>query len=125
MTQRKIRFILDSVKNTKTFESLFERLIDCPVALFEAPPKALGSSRVRDQEFIDDERIEPKSSETLVLQNETEELLQWTKAKLDLRKLPTYYLMLSKFRLSMLVGLSFYLWNTGIITGFSKSVLRF
>jgi hypothetical protein len=111
LTQRKIKFILDSVKNTKTFESLFERLIDCPVALFEAPPKVVGSSRVRDQEFIDEERIrlEPKRSETLVLQtqNETEELLQWTKTKLDFRKLPTYYLMLSKFRLSMLVGLPF------------------
>ena len=107
MTQRKIKFILDSVKNTKTFESLFQRLIDCPVALFEAPPKAVGSSRVRDHEFIDDVKInpDPKSSETLVLQgqNDSEDLLQWTKTKLDVRKLPTYYLMLSKFRLSMLV----------------------
>jgi len=110
LTQRKIKFILDAVKQTKTFEGLFERLIECPVALFEVPAKASGSNRVRDQEFIDEEKVRIRSAtdptNSLVLKakiDSDEELLQWTKTKLDLRKLPTYYMMLSKFRLTMLV----------------------
>ena len=110
LTQRKIKFILDSVKQTKTFEGLFERLIECPVALFEVPAKASGSNRVHDHEFIDEEKVRTRSAtdptSSLVLKakmDSDEELLQWTKTKLDLRKLPTYYMMLSKFRLTMLV----------------------
>jgi hypothetical protein len=101
------------VKQTKTFEGLFERLIECPVALFEVPAKASGSNRIKDHEFIDEEKVRIRSDPTssLVLKakiDADEELLQWTKTKLDLRKLPTYYMMLSKFRLTMLVSLYTY-----------------
>lgn len=110
LTHKKLKFILEAVQHTKTFESLSERLKECPLALFEAPPKAVGVDYVRDHLFADEEQIsnDGQKSDGLVLKKEAsaakgDDLLHWTSAKLDLRKLPTYYMMLSKFRLTLLV----------------------
>lgn len=106
LTQNKIKFILEAVRHTKTFESLAEKLQECPGPLFETPPKAIGVDYVRDHLFADEEKIRVKS-DGVVLQptktSEDGELLHWTSTKLDLRRLPTYYMMLSKFRLTLLV----------------------
>ena len=116
LTQKKVKFILEAVQHTKTFESLSERLKECPSALFETPPKAVGVDYVRDHLFVDEEHISnnARKSDGLVLKEssvtEADDLLHWTSVKLDLRKLPTYYMMLSKFRLTLLVNI-FYIVN--------------
>jgi hypothetical protein len=107
ITQTKINFIVEAVQHTKTYESLAERLKECPVALFETPPKAIGVDYVRDHMFTDEEKILTKS-DIVRLQKKSGvtddgDLLHWMSTKLDLNKLPTYYMMLSKFRLTLLV----------------------
>ena len=110
LTQNKIKFILDQVRRNKTFDSLSEKLQECPGPLFESPPKAIGIDYVRDHLFADEEKIKAKS-DGVVLQppkssaSEDGDLLHWASTKLDLRRLPTYYMMLSKFRLTLLVNL--------------------
>lgn len=105
LTQKKIKFILDAVKQTRTFEGLFERLNIGQQALFETSPKATLGNRVKDYEFKDTESVVGQKEAPCIIEKVDDvELLQWTSTKLDIRKLGTYYMMLSKFRLTLLVS---------------------
>ena len=56
---------------------------------------------------LDEEKVEKRRSTAAtvrIVKNEEAELLQWADTKLDLRRLPSYYLMLSKSRLTLLVS---------------------
>lgn len=105
LTRKKIKYIQDAVKQTKTFDMLTEKLKKQPDPLQAPTPKVVSERSVfLDSDF---EVIQPKKEEIGHLnmaKYETE--LEWAKMKLDLSKLPQHYMMLSKSRLTLMVCLT-------------------
>ena len=108
LTSEKIKFIQSAVKTSHTFKQLTEALEKQkqPEPL-NAPPTAVTTQK---SVFVDSdfEVIKPESSSSAnklsLAKYETE--LEWASSKLDLSKLPSHYLMLSKSRLTLLVCLT-------------------
>ncbi len=93
-TTKKVKFILEAVKKAPTYERLVEALSERPTATRFDPPT-----------IINDENVSEASSRTVHIETDEEaELLQWSSTELDVKKLPSYYMMLSKSRLTLLVS---------------------
>ena len=106
LTQRKIKFVLKMVKKSKSFESLVSNLKEKPEPLFSPPVTPSNSSGMRESIFVDEEVIRNvgnKQNEIHLTTDESADLLKWSDTKLNVRKLPTYYMMLAKSRLTLLV----------------------
>jgi len=104
LTMRKIQFIQDAVNKTETIKQLKEALKKQPEAL-HAPVTANTTPR---SVFIDSdfEVIKEKTSEGKLSLKKYETQLEWSSSKVDLSKLVSQYLMLSKSRLTLLVCLT-------------------
>jgi len=108
LTQRKIKYILDAVKHTKTFEKLSENLkkqpepvlANAPIAPVTSTGKVKTPSVFLDSDF---EVIKPVRPLVRIPRSLEGELLEWQTSKLDVRKLPAFYLQLAKSRLTLLV----------------------
>ncbi len=106
---RRVKMVVDAVAKTKTVEAMIARLKEKQTQpqqpLFEAgKPKTvlrLSHALASDDETVPERRSAARP--TRLHQDDDAELLQWTDAKLDLRSLPSSYLMLSKSRLTLLV----------------------
>lgn len=98
------------VKHSKTYETLVERLKEPPAGLFEPAVKA-DRSPVPPTIFVDEEKISPdilrSGPPALALKLPTDQAaldrLGFVPVRLNVRQLPTYYMMLSKSRLTLLV----------------------
>jgi len=100
LTQKKIKYIQDAVKHSKTFEKLQDS--------FRKKPDPPFSQKVTEGEekrsvFTDSdfENIRTESVQGLQIKDEID--LEWSTTKLDLASLPKHYLTLSKARLTLLV----------------------
>jgi hypothetical protein len=108
---RRAKAVMDAVAKTKSYATLVELLKEKPQPLFESPvqttsgPSAAAASQVNMSNMFVLEDEEKRKGLKLE-KDEEAELLQWTDTQLDLRRLPAYYLMLSKSRLTLLVTIT-------------------
>lgn len=100
LSHQKIQFVLNAVKHTKTYEALSERLSQPHSVAYEPPLLAPSPVVVNGEETVEGR---DDQSRLVHLENAEVTQIQWSDMRLDLRKLPTYYLMLSKSRLTALV----------------------
>jgi len=105
LTQQKVKYIQEAVRQTKTLEMLKEKLKKQPEPILTPKSKVTSERSVfMDSDF---EIIHPKekdSGKLSLAKYETE--LEWSISKIELSKLPQHYLMLSKSRLTLLVCLT-------------------
>lgn len=103
LNHRKIKYILDAVKQTKTFEKLSENLKKKPDPVLSpatSEGKIITPSVFHDSDF---EVIKPARPQVRIPRSFEGEQLEWQTTQLDLRKLPSFYMMLAKSRLTLLV----------------------
>jgi len=105
LTRKKIKYIQDAVKQTKTFDMFSEKLKKQPDPLQSPTPKVESERSVfLDSDFeVIHQRKEGRGHLSMA-KYETE--LEWAKMKLNLSKLPQHYMMLSKSRLTLMVCLT-------------------
>jgi protoheme IX farnesyltransferase len=107
LTQQKVQYIVDAVRQTQTMEKLAERLRRQPEPL-QAP--ATTTAKAERSVFVDSDfevirpAERPEEGRLNIMKYETE--LEWKQMRLDLRQLGGHYLMLSKSRLTLLVCLT-------------------
>ena len=108
LTYEKIKFIQSAVKTSHTIKQFTAALEKQPEPL-HAPATAV-TTQTQKSVFVDSdfEVIKPdksgSSGKLSLTKYDTE--LEWASSKLDLSKLPSHYLMLSKSRLTLLVCLT-------------------
>jgi len=104
LTVQKIKIIQDAVNKSETIKQLKEALKKQPEAL-HAPQAAVTTPR---SVFIDSdfEVIKEKPTEGRLSLKKYETELEWSTSKVELSKLSSQYLMLSKSRLTLLVCLT-------------------
>jgi len=104
LTVQKIKIIQDAVNKSETIKQLKEALKKQPEAL-HAPQAAVTTPR---SVFIDSdfEVIKEKPTEGRLSLKKYETELEWSSSKVEVSKLSSQYLMLSKSRLTLLVCLT-------------------
>ena len=98
--QKQLKLVLNAVKHTKSYEKLLQTLKEKPEPLFEPPLNSKSNFYLETEESI---RKKSDKSELKLAEDPEAELLTWTSSKLNVSKLPAYYLSLSKSRLTLLV----------------------
>jgi len=96
LTNKKIKYILDAVDNTKTLENLKETLNNPPSSSTEH-----GKSAKRS--VFADSDVENVAVADKAVKLTPDTTVDWYSTRLDVTKLPNHYLMLSKSRLTLLV----------------------
>ena len=107
LTYEKIKFIQSAVKTSHTIKQFTAALEKQPEPL-HAPATAV-TTQTQKSVFVDSdfEVIKPdKSNNSKLSLTKYDTELEWASSKLDLSKLPSHYLMLSKSRLTLLVCLT-------------------
>jgi len=102
LTQKKVKYIQDAVKQSKTFEKLSEKFAKKPEPILT--PKVSSGEEVKRSVFTDSdfESIRTESVQGLQKQDKINEM-EWSSTKLQISDLHKHYLNLSKARLTLLV----------------------
>ena len=106
LTQRRVQHLVDSVRQTATIQQLAERLQGRPEPL-QAPPTATATEKsvFVDSDFEVVRPVGRPEAATLEIRRWESEL-EWKEQRVDLSRLASHYLMLSKSRLTLLVCLT-------------------
>jgi len=104
LTHKKIKYIQDAVRQSRTFEKLSEKFSRKPEPILE--PKVTSGEEIKRSVFTDSDFETIRTESVHGLQKQNDYQMEWTTTNLQLSDLHKHYLNLSKARLTLLVCLT-------------------